>query len=148
MKREPPTSYEFARSLISSRTTSVDDRELAGAAAAHEVSEQLYVALSHWVGIEGSFALFHRAMSSARLDHPALRCILLNARSDLLMEGVGDAVHLHGESTVVESLATLLAGVIDLLGRLIGDDMAATLVEQATQSRPDHRPTGGRRTSA
>jgi hypothetical protein len=40
-------------------------------------------------------------------------------------------VQSHGAKAVVDGLVALLAALIELLGRIIGDEMARRLVEQA-----------------
>jgi hypothetical protein len=146
MTPEPRTPRELARVLVGRRTARGDDRE-PSPATPRVVCERLFTELSRWVGTDGSYALFTRAMSTARAAHPALRCLVLNARADLLMEGLADAVHAYGETAVVDGLEAMLVVLIELLGLLIGDDMAVTLVLPALPSQDDAAATDSERTA-
>lgn len=148
MSQETPTSRELARGLIGRGAAGGDTRG-PSAAAIHEVCERLYDELSRWVGIDGCYALFSRALSSARIEHPALEQLLVHARADYHLEGVADAARTHGDVAVGDGLETMLVVLIELLGLLIGDDMATTLVLQSTPGNggPDGAAPGGGRTA-
>jgi hypothetical protein len=145
MTQETPTPRELARALVGRRMSQGTEREPSAGEASRDVCERLYDEFSRWVGIDGSYALFNRSMLSARVEHPALRRLILHARGDLLMEGVDEAVQRYGERALVDGLEAMLVRLIDLLGLLIGDDMATTLVLQATPSGPDGAAPGGGR---
>lgn len=56
--------------------------------------------------------------------------IHLNARSELYVEGVGETIMAHGDPETAEALELMLVRLVELLGRLIGDDMAIKLIER------------------
>ena len=48
--------------------------------------------------------------------------------------GVAESILAHGDAATAEALEWIIARLIELLGRLIGDDMAATLIERGLLS--------------
>ena len=119
----------LARRVIDARrgdgAPSPDSAHSAGVAFDH-----LYQSLSRWVGLDGSHALFTRAHAKARTKHPLLSNIQLRARSTPYLDGVAESANQHGAAETVEALESMLVVVIELLGRLIGDDMATKLIER------------------
>jgi hypothetical protein len=99
------------------------------AAAAERTCTQLRAGLGRWIGADGYRALLDRALALAlaRAEHPAL--------GDLPCLG-GDlpatmaVVRAHGAGATAAGLVALVAALIELLGRIIGDEMALRLVEQ------------------
>jgi hypothetical protein len=96
--------------------------------------DQLYRELSRWVGPDGCHALFTRALAEARTEYPASQQIQLNARSDPYVDGVAETIMARGDPATAESIQSMLVRVIELLGRLIGDDMATKLIERSLAS--------------
>jgi hypothetical protein len=144
MKSETPTLRELARRLVAPRTSTgaAADRS---SVAATRICDQLYRDFSRWIGADGCDALFARALARAQHDHPALNDIHLG-RSDSCLDGVAESVQAHGASAVAEGLEEMLVALIELLGRLIGDDMASKLIEQsaARDTQDPARPQAGR----
>lgn len=101
------------------------------AGAAADACGKLYKALSRWVGSDGCHALFTRALTQGRASHPALATIQLRARSDPYVEGVEETTMAHSDAVAAAALQAMLAFLIELLGRLIGDDMAMKLIERS-----------------
>ena len=102
-----------------------------GARAAAAACDHLYRALSRWVGPDGCHALFTRARADARAEHPALEQIHLRARSEPYIDGVAETIMAHGDAASAEALESMLVRLVELLGRLIGDDMAMKLIERS-----------------
>jgi len=98
------------------------------AAAAERGCARLRAELTRWIGSDGYRALVDRALQQVRAGHPALAGLRCQADD---MQGVAAAVGVHGAAEVREGILALVALVIDLLGRLIGEEMATRLVEQA-----------------
>jgi hypothetical protein len=109
------------------------------AAAAAEACGQLYRELARWVGADGCHALFARALAEARGNNSALTEIQLRERSDPYVQGVAESITAHGEPATVTALESMLTVLVDLLRRLIGNDMAVKLIDRAlaTSSRAD-----------
>lgn len=117
------------------------------AAPAHAACERAFRELSRWLGANGTYALLTRALSQARPQHPALGEIRLDALAEPVLQGVGEAVQSHGPSAVAGALEAVLVELLELLGRLIGDDMSARLVEQGVPGRTPDDETLDRRSA-
>ena len=139
---------KIARRLINSRQSErAEGRTPARVAAA--ASEQLYRELSRWVGADGCHALFTRALAQARLEHPALAQVQLHARSEPYIDGVAESIIAHGDPATAEALESMLVRLVELLGRLIGDDMASKVIEQSlTAAERGGGSSGNRREEA
>jgi hypothetical protein len=140
-------SRQIARRLIHSRRAgSPGDGSSARAAAA--ACDRLYGELSRWVGPDGCHALFTRALAQARAEHPALTKIHLQPRSESYIDGVTEAIMADGDAATAEALESMLARLVELLGRLIGDDMAMRLIQRSLVSERDDTPSEKRREEA
>ena len=138
---------QIARRLIRGRrAASIGDGSSARAAAAS--CDHLYQELSRWVGADGCHALFTRALAEARAEHPALAQIHLQPRSEFYIDGVTEAIMKFGDSATTEGLESMLARLVELLGRLIGDDMAMKLIERSLVSDRDGASSVKRREEA
>jgi hypothetical protein len=89
---------------------------------------QLRLRLGRWIGATGYRALLDRALGLARAEHPALGGLSCHGEEEL---DVAAAVRAHGAAEVAAGMMAVVAVLIDLLGRLIGEEMALRLVEQA-----------------
>ena len=124
-----PPARHFALRLLGRTQDSAGDDTPGNVACA--ACDNLYWELSRWIGFDGCHALFTRALGKARIDHPSLSSIVLRVRSDPYVEGVGQSIASHGDAAVAAALESMLVQVVDLLGRIIGDDLAAKLMEQS-----------------
>ncbi len=94
------------------------------AAAAARMCTQLRGELERWIGADGYRTALDRALVLARAEHPAL--------GDLSCLG-GDepvttaAVRAHGSDKAAAGLVALVAAFIELLGLVIGEEMAVRL---------------------
>ena len=145
---DQPAAQQIARRLINShRSESAEGHSVARAAAA--ACDQLYRELSRWVGPDGCHALFTRALAQARTEYPALGQIQLHARSEPYIDGVAEAIMAHGDPATSEALESMLISLVELLGRLIGDDMAMKLIERSLAASESAGETSdGRREEA
>jgi len=107
------------------------------AAAAGGLCARLRLGLGHWVGIEGYRALFGRAIWAVQADHPAL--IGLASLGGDERATMTSAVALHGAAAVAAGLLALVAELTQVLGRIIGEDMAVQLVGQVGVVHPTTR---------
>lgn len=87
---------------------------------------QLRTGLSPWIGAEGYAALHARALTQVRTDHPALAEFTLDADDGKATEL---AVRAHGAAAVAGGIVAFVAALIELLGKIIGVEMALRLVE-------------------
>lgn len=130
---DEPLARQLARRLIGARPTERAGTETAARAAA-AACDHLYQALSRWVGSDGCHALFTRALAEARTEYPALAQIQLRARSQPYIDGVPETIMARGDAATAEALESTLVHLVELLGRLIGDDMATKLIERSVSA--------------
>ena len=97
------------------------------AEAAERVCIQLRSGLGRWVGATGYRALLDRALGEARTEHPALGSLSCQGGEEPVVTA---AVREHGVAEVEAGMVAAVAALIDLLGRIIGEEMALRLVEQ------------------
>jgi hypothetical protein len=136
-----PGVRELTRRLVAREATTGDAPDVA-AAAVQAACERTYQTLSRWLGANGSYALFTRALAQAQAEHPLLRDVRFRTQSEPGLEGVTESIQVHGAAAVAAGLESVLVGLIELLGRLVGHDMAARLVEQSVPNpaRDDEGP--------
>ena len=89
------------------------------------------------MGFDGCHALFTRAFSEARVEHSLLESIELRPRSTPYIEGVVETAEKHGARETDQALAASLVILIEVLGRLIGDEMATILIERGLPQSAD-----------
>ncbi|MEJ7810614.1 MAG: hypothetical protein WKG32_09430 [Gemmatimonadaceae bacterium] len=107
-------------------------------ASAERVVRRLSDELARWFGPYGARALLTRALDHARAEHPALAGVRVGQRPVPALDGLADSAH-GGAAAAVEVLAALVA----LLERLIGDELATNLVEQSMRNGSTDAPTQG-----
>ena len=103
------------------------------AATAERTCTQLQAGLARWVGTEGYRALLHRALLLARAEHPALGGLSCHGgdRPETTV-----AARAHSAAEVATGMVALVAALVELLGRIVGEEMAVELVNQAVGSAP------------
>jgi hypothetical protein len=94
--------------------------------------------LSRSLGSPGFDTLLKRAIHIAEADFPFLASVRVNALSPHVLGGIPELVQSHGAAPVAAALTASLDSVFILLGRLIGDDMVARLVERESPAPHDH----------
>ena len=138
---------QIARRLIRSRQSDRAGGDTAARAAA-AACDDLYRELSRWVGRDGCHALFTRALAQARTEYPALEEIELHPLSEPYIDGVAETIMANGDAATAEAFESMLARLVELLGRLIGDDMAMKLIERSLAASERGDPTSDRREEA
>jgi hypothetical protein len=98
-------------------------------AAAERLCSELGAELGRWIGADGFRALVQRAQAIARAQHPALDgfSCLGGKQAEKTAAAPG---HTHDTAVVAAGMVAWLSALIELLGRIIGDDMATHLVAQ------------------
>lgn len=141
---DSPARHIARRLIDRERSGRAGDDSAAGLAAI--ACDHLYHDLSRWLGPDGCHALFVRARALARPDWPALEQIHLRRGSTPYVYGVAEAILARGDAATADGLEWTLVRLIELLGRLIGDDMTSTLIERGSvpserrDTTPDSRP--------
>lgn len=116
------------------------------ASAAERAFAALSVSLVRWVGPDGSQALFMRALGLAQAQRAALKAIPSPVRSALALQPLAATVDPRDTHAVMDAAAMILATLIELLGRLIGNDLAIRLLQvsppglEASHTRSPVRP--------
>ena len=101
------------------------------ARAAAAACDHLYRELSRWVGLDGCHALFSRALAEARIESAALDEIQLRPRAEPYIDGVAKSITSRGDAATADALEAMIVHLVELLGRLIGDDMATKLIDRS-----------------
>jgi hypothetical protein len=136
-----PISLQIARRLLASEATAGSGRKPEIDAATLQrtvlrVSENLRDAM----GEDGSSALLARALARAEGAHPALKNMRRINEGSIYLDGVIASVEAHDVAAITAAVEALLAALIDILGRLIGEDMAIRLID--SDPIPSRRHTG------
>jgi hypothetical protein len=105
-------------------------------AGAERVCIQLRAGLGRWIGAMGYRALLDRGLVLARADHPALGSLSCYGGDE---EMLAVAVRTYGATEVSDGMVALVTRLGELLGRIIGEEMALRLVEETGT------PSGGER---
>lgn len=139
----PPSSNaarDVARRLFANeaRGESTDD---ALVAAAERVCVLVSEGISRWFGPYGSLALVTRALTRAQADHPSLASVTIATESSWRVTGLAESAKTHGANATVEGVVAMLAALTELIGRLIGDDLATNLLEQSVAMAPSSDTT-------
>jgi hypothetical protein len=129
----PPTTTTASR-LWPAEAGGADTPE-ALAAASDRLCAQLRAGLGNWIGGDGYATLLQRALDRAVPAHPALAALTGRCGS---LEGVVAAALAHGAPAVSAGILGVVTSLIELLSRLIGEDMALRLV--ATHPPGHDRP--------
>ena len=128
LSRDRP-AREIVRRLINSLGSGRTEGDASSRAAA---GDHLYRELSRWVGPDGCHALFTRAHADARNELALLGQIQLRAGSEPYIGGLAETVAAYGDTATARALESMLTHLVELLGRLIGDDMATKLIERSS----------------
>lgn len=92
--------------------------------AADDVLTELDAGLRRWIGAEGYAALLKRAVALTLPSHPALHVV-----PDLAIESASNNGVTYRAADVALAMIALLSNMMELLGRIIGPEMASRLVE-------------------
>jgi hypothetical protein len=132
MTPAPAATTETARNLWARAGGDGRAPEEVGTAA-ERMCAQLRAGLGRWIGAEGYRALLERALKVARAEHPAL-----GGLSCLGGDGqeTTAAVRVHGAGEVAAGFVALVAVLTELLGRIIGEEVALRLVAQSVIPSP------------
>ena len=109
------------------------------AVAATRMCTELRAGLSRWVGGMGYRALIDRALLLARAEHPALGSLSCHGGDEPVTTA---GVRAHSAAEVATGMVALVATLIDLLSRIVGEEMAVELVSQAVARPPWQRTAG------
>jgi hypothetical protein len=135
MTQSSLAAIEAAR-LLWARTAGDISEPEAVAEAAERMCSQLGAGLGRWVGTTGYRALLDRAVKLVRSEHPALESLACQGGEAPL---IAAAAREHGAAEVAAGMMALVEALVELLGRIIGQEMALRLVEQSGSERKTGR---------
>ncbi len=130
MANAPVTARDLAKRLLD-RENSAANPDTTRASVAAQAGEELYRALSRWIGSDGCHALFTRARAQEQGANRPLESLQLSPRHDPYITGIEESVEEYGNDATADAIESMLVGMIELLGRLIGVDMATSLIERS-----------------
>ena len=141
MSPDLPSARQLARRLIDrGRDEGLKSSDTALLAAT--ALDRLYRDLALWVGFDGCHTLFSRALAEARSQYSCLQTIQFHPRSVPYLEGVAETVEKNGARETTEALESMLVMLIELLNRLIGENMATILIERGLATSGDDDASG------
>jgi hypothetical protein len=129
MAIETPTPRDLAARLMAHARRDGRGSASGGADAAVAAFDGLAAQLCRWLGAGGSHALLTRALTQARTEHPVLAELGVVSGSQPRLDRVAESVKAHGEKKVGAGLEATLVALLELVGRLIGDDLSLKLAE-------------------
>jgi len=125
----PPAVLAVARRLWPAEVGSSETpAQLATAASA--LCAQLRSGLGSWIGPDAFETLLQRALDRAAAAHSALASIKAQGGS---LDGLGPAAEAHGPAKVRAGVLAVVTALIELLSRLIGEEIALRLVQPSSQ---------------
>lgn len=96
--------------------------------------------VGRWVGLDAFDALAERSCTLARGRHPSLRALTWRGGKEPVLAGI--EVPVGREEDAYTGAEALVATLVELLGRFIGDEMACRIVLDGWPAPDD--PTGVR----
>jgi hypothetical protein len=126
------SARELARQILARDLAATDTPTPANvAAAAERAFHRLANGLAQWVGPDGSQALFTRALALAQAQDRALKAVPAPARSALFLDALAANAEPHDGASVLDGVVLIMTNLIELLNRLVGEDLAVRLVAEA-----------------
>jgi len=96
--------------------------------------------LSDAMGDVGLSVLVERAIARTEPEHPASKRLQMK-RERQPDDGAMDAVESHGLAAARDAIEAVISALIDILARLIGEDMAIRIIDPGNPgSNTDSRP--------
>jgi hypothetical protein len=124
------TPLQIARRVFAREMISANEREAGRFSAALQRAWLPVIgALRDTMGEEGCDALLARALARAEAEHPTLITIRRVNGSSLHLEGITAGIEAHGVPAVAAANEALLAALVEILVRLIGEDMVMRLID-------------------
>lgn len=147
---DQPSARELARQILERDLQRVDaPTPVNVAAAAERAFHRVSNGLAHWVGFEGTQALFTRALALAQSRDHSLKAVPPPTRSALFLDTLAENAKPDDGAAVLNGVTVIMTTLIELLARLVGEDLAVRLVAEAAtgQTAHDVRPPDAERSS-
>lgn len=138
MSPEPVAAEALASRLLAQLSSRPEASEPGGDAVVARLScEQVYGELARWLGPGSARALLSRGLAAARLDHPAVTQVRVGENGESVIDDAS-AIATHGSAAVAAGLRAVLTTMLDLLGRLVGNDLASRLLNDTVTGGDVH----------
>ena len=128
---DSPNAREIAQRLMAKASDRGGRRASSSETlAARTACETAHDGLVRWLGPGGTRALFARAFADAEPDHPILEQLHKRyGQSGNLAEAAKSLPDADDSKALGAALNAVLVALLELLGRLVGQDMAERIVE-------------------
>ena len=134
------SSVQLAQRLLAYDTPpGTDDPEVV-AVGLRKTCSRVSSSLRNALGTDGSNALLVRALTRIESQHPLLADLRQSSESSMSFDVLVKSVDEHGIGPVKAAIEALLAALIDILVRLVGEDMTVRLTAADAAS---HSGTNG-----
>ncbi|MDB4882880.1 MAG: hypothetical protein JWL95_1646 [Gemmatimonadetes bacterium] len=131
------------RLFVAATSDAGDDAALAE--ETERVCANVGAGLSRWFGPYGSLALVTRALSGVQAAHTSLAEVTVTTSAltqGPTLTGLTESARVHGTAATTEGVLAVLTALINLIGRLIGDDLASRLFELSITGGRTASPNG------
>ena len=128
-----PSTHESARALARRLIELEESRPRSHPSvesAPLEVCYRLHLILCTSVGTVGCNTLVARALRAAEARYPALEEMSVGVGTRPYFERVPEAIETYDTKTVAAAVEGFVEALLELLTRLVGDDVVAAMVQQ------------------
>lgn len=138
------SSAQIARRLLANDTTpGTTDAEVV-AVGLRKTCARVSGTLRNSLGVDGCNALLVRALTRTEAAHPLIRELRRNSDGGVSFDVLVTSVDVHGVGPVTAAIEALLAALVDILIRLIGEDMTVRLTTAEATPPSSGNGEGGR----
>jgi hypothetical protein len=141
----PPPSrpLRIARAMLARESAAANGSAPQPGATLQRTCLRVSDVLRDSMGEAGHDALLARALSRSEVLHPSLKSLRQPANGGIHLGGVAASIERHGIAEAHVAVESLIASLLEVLGRLIGEDMAERLIDGATgPSQNGNTPSG------
>lgn len=134
--QQPFSSVQLARRLLACDTPpGTTDPEVV-AVGLRKTCARISNALRNTLGNDGCSALLARALARTEGQHPLIADLRQSGEGHISFDGLVASVDEHGIGPVSAAIEAMLAALVDILVRLVGEDMTIrlTTADAAPQS--------------
>ena len=135
-----PASRAAAQRLLARASESGDEGTPDPVTSADRMYRAMGSTLTRWFGPYGYHALLARALAEIRSAHPALAVVSVKGPTDPRLEGIAAAADRYGADATLNAMTDVTASVVELLARLIGEDVAWKVIDSV---EPESRNAAG-----
>jgi hypothetical protein len=132
-------SAEITRRILAREAAASTDRNPDSAAVAMQRAwGRVTDALRHSMGEAGADALVSRALARTQATHPVLKALLRPGSAAIHLDSIAANTGSADAKEVSAAIEALIGALVDILARLIGEDMAIRVIygyDPETQAR-------------